>query len=131
MIDYLLFNKKNEMVICWKIQWCTENQTWDMVILICNKYFILCSIALIYVKIEIWKTTLKLLYMIDYLLFNNKKWDGYLLKNSMMYSKPNLRYGQFKIQQVLYIVLYSSNTCKNRNLENYFKIVVHDWLFVI
>ena len=64
-----------------------------------------------------WKTTLKLLYMIDYLLFNNKKWDGYLLKNSMMYSKPNLRYGQFKIQQVLYIVFYSSNTCKNRNLE--------------
>jgi len=69
--------------------------------------------------------------MIDYLLFNNKKWDGYLLKNSMMYSKPNLRYGHFKMQQVLYIVFYSSNACKNGNIENYFKIVVHDWLFVV
>ena len=43
-----------------------------------------------------------------------------------MYSKPNLRYGHFKNEQVLYIVFYSANACKNRNLENYFKIVVHD-----
>ena len=43
-----------------------------------------------------------------------------------MYSNPMLRYEYFKMQQVLYIVFYSSNTCKNRNLENYFKIVVHD-----
>ena len=48
-----------------------------------------------------------------------------------MYSKPKLRYGHFKMQQVLYIVFYTSNTCKNRNLKNYFKIVLHDLLFVV
>ena len=69
-----------------------------------------------HVKMEIQKTTLKLLYMRDV----------NLLKNSIMYSKLKLRYGHFKMQQVLYIVFYGSNTCKNRNLKNYFKIVVHD-----
>ena len=43
-----------------------------------------------------------------------------------MYNKPKLRYGHFKMQQVLYIVFYNFNTCKNRNLENYFKINEHD-----
>ena len=119
------------MLTCWKIQLCTVNQSWDMDILKCSKYCILCSIAVIHVKIEIWKHTLKLKCMIDYLLFNNNKWDVNLFKNSIMYSKQKLRYGHFKMQQVLYIVLYSSNTCKNRNLVNYFKIVVHDWLFVV
>ena len=75
------------------------------------------------------KSTLKLLYMIDYLLFNETKWVVNLLKNSIMYSTIKLRYGHFKTQQVLYIVFYSSNTCKNRNLVNYFKIVVHYLLF--
>ena len=89
-------------------------------------YCILCCIALIHVKIEIWKTTFKLMYMIDYLLFNNTKWDVYLLKKSIMYSKPKLRYGHFKMQQVLYTVCYSSNICKNVNFENSLKIVVHD-----
>ena len=69
--------------------------------------------------------------MIDYLLFYNTKWDVNLLKNSIMYSKPKLRYGHYKMQQVLYIVLYSSNKCKNRNFENSLKIVVPDWLFVV
>ena len=69
--------------------------------------------------------------MIDYLLFNNKNWDVNLLKNNIMYGQQKLRYGNFKLQQVLYIVFYSSNTCKNQNLENCFKIVVHDWLFVV
>ena len=97
----------------------------------CDKYCKLCSIALIHVKMEIWKTTLKLLYMIHYLLFNNTKWDVNMLKNSIMYSKLKLRYGHFKVEQVLYIVFYHSNTCKKGNLKNYFKIVVHDWLFVV
>ena len=70
----------------------------------CNKYCILGCISLIHVKIEILKTTLKLLYMTDYLLFNNTKADVNLLKNSIMYSKINLRYGHLKMQQVLYIV---------------------------
>ena len=64
--------------------------------------------------------------MIDYLLFDNTNRVVNLLKNSIKYSKPKLRYGHFKMQQVLYIVFYSSNTCKNLNLKNYFKIVVHD-----
>ena len=102
-----------------------------MDILKCNKYCILCSIALIHVKIEILKTTLNYLYMINYLLFNDTKWDVNLLKNSIMYSTIKIRYGHFKMQQVLYIVFYSSNTCKNRTLKNYFKINVTDWLFVV
>jgi len=64
--------------------------------------------------------------MIDYLLFNNKKGDVNFLKNSIMYGKQNLTYGHLKMQQVRYIVFYSSNVCKNRNLVNYFKTVVHD-----
>ena len=39
----------------------------------CIRYCILCSIDLMHVKMEFSKTTLKLLYMIDYLLFNNTK----------------------------------------------------------
>ena len=74
------------MLTCWKIQLCIVKQSWDMDILKCNKYCILCSIALIHVKIEIEKTTLKLLYMIDYLLFNNTKWDVNLFKNAIMYT---------------------------------------------
>ena len=50
--------------------------------------------------------------MIDYLLFNNTKRDVNFCQNSIMYSKPNLKYGHFKMEQVLYIVFYSSNTCK-------------------
>ena len=119
------------MLTGWKNQLCTHNQSCDMDILKCKKYCILCSIVLIHVKIEFLKTTLKLLYMIDYLLFNKTKWDVNFCQNSIMYSKLNLKYGHVKMQQVLYIVFYSSNTCKNRNLENYFKIVVHDWLFVV
>ena len=122
---------QNQMLTCWKIQLCTHNQSWEIDILKCNKYCILCSIALIHVKIEILKVTFKLLYMIEYLLFNNTKWDVYLLKNSIMYSKQKLKYGHFKMQQVLYFVFYSSNTCKNWNFENSLKIAVQDWLFVV
>ena len=121
----------NEMLTCWKIQLCTVNQSWRMDILKWNKYCIFCSKALIYVKIVIWKTILKLMYMIDYLLLNNTKWDVNLLKNSIMYSKPKLRYGHFKMPQVLYTVFYRSNTCKNRNFENSLKIAILDWLFVV
>ena len=39
--------KLNEILTCWKIQLCKHNQSWDMDILKCNKYCILCSIALI------------------------------------------------------------------------------------
>ena len=113
------------MLTCVKIQLCTVNQSCEMDILKCNKYCILCSIALIHVKIEILKTTLKLLYMIDYLLFNHTKWDVNLRQNSIMYCKPKMRYGHLKMQQVLYIVICSSNTCKNGNLKNYYEINVH------
>ena len=37
------------------------------------------------VKIKISKTTLKLLYIIDYFLFNETKLDIDLLKNSVLY----------------------------------------------
>ena len=51
-----------------------------------NSYSILCSIALLYVKIKIEKTPFKFLYIIDYLLFNHTKWDINLFKNSNMYT---------------------------------------------
>ena len=54
--------------------------------------------------------------MIDHLLFNNKKLDVNLLKNSIMYSTLKMRYGHFKMPQVLYIVFYNSDTCKNQIL---------------
>ena len=38
------------------------------------------------VKIKILKIAFKILYMIDYLLFNNTKRDVNLLKNLMMYT---------------------------------------------
>ena len=64
--------------------------------------------------------------MIDYLLFNNTKLDVNVLKNLIMYSKPKLGYGHFKMQHVLYTVFYNSNICKNKNFENSLKIAVHD-----
>ena len=121
----------NERLTCGKIQLCTHNQRWDLDILKSDCYCLLCFIALIHVKIKILKDTWKLKYMIDYLLFNNTKWDVNLLKNSIMYSKPKLRYGHFKMQQVLYTVYYNSNICINRNFQNSLKIAVHDWLFVV
>ena len=121
----------NEILICWKIQLCTHNQNWLMDVLNCSSNCILCCIAPLYVKIKIYKTTIQVVYIIDYLLFNHTKGDINLLKNSIMYSKPNLWYRHFKMQQVLYIVFYSSNTCKKRNLKSYFKIDVRDWLFVV
>ena len=42
-----------------KIQLCTYKKSSDMDNLISNKYYILCSIALMHVKIYIWKTALK------------------------------------------------------------------------
>ena len=78
-----------------------------------------------HVKIKIYKTALKLLYIIDYLLFNSTKWDINLWKNSITYAQPTLTYGHFKVRLLLLIVFYSSNTCKNQNLKNSFKIVVH------
>ena len=73
------------MLTCWQIQLCTHNQSGGMDILKCNKYCILCFITLMHVKMEFLKTTLKLLYMIDYFWFNNTKWDVNLPKNSIMY----------------------------------------------
>ena len=86
IIDYLLFNhtKWNNNLL--KIQLCTHNQRWDMDILNCNSYCILCSVAPLHLKIKILKTTLNFLYIIDYLLFNNTKWDNNLLKNSIMHT---------------------------------------------
>ena len=69
--------------------------------------------------------------MIDYLLFNNTQLVVNSFKTLSMYTKPMSRYGHFKMQQVLYILFYSSNTCKNQNLNNYFKFVVHHLLFVV
>ena len=86
IIDYLLFNNTKWGINLWKIQLCTLNQSWDMDILKSYCYCILCSIALMQLKIKIWKTALKLLYIIDYLLFNNAKSDINLWKNSIMYT---------------------------------------------
>ena len=65
----------NEILTCGKSQLCTHKQSWDMDILNSKKCCILCSIALMHVKIKIWNTALKLLCIIDYLLFNHTKWD--------------------------------------------------------
>ena len=74
------------MLTCWKIQLCTHNQRWDMDILKSDCYCLLSFIALIHVKIVIWKMILKSMHMIDYLLFNDTKWDVNLLKNSITYT---------------------------------------------
>ena len=68
------------------MQLCTHNKSWDVDSLNSNKYGIMCSIAVMHVKIKVWKTALKLLYIIDYLLFNNSKSDFNSLKNSIMYT---------------------------------------------
>ena len=57
-----------------------------MDILKLKKNCVLCSMAIIHVKIEFLKITLKLLYIIDYLLFNNTKEDVNLFKNPIMYT---------------------------------------------
>ena len=44
------------MFTCGKSQLTTHNQSWDMDILNSNKYCILCSIAVIHVKIKFKKT---------------------------------------------------------------------------
>ena len=49
-----------------------------MKILSSNTYSIFCCIAILHVKI---KTTLKLLYIIDYLLFKHTLYDINLMKN--------------------------------------------------
>ena len=51
-----------------------------------NSYSILCSIALLYVKMKIEKPTFEFLYIIDYLLFNPIKLNINMLKNSIMYT---------------------------------------------
>ena len=63
------------MLTCWKTQPCKDNQSWDMNILKSNSYCILSSIALLHVKMKITKTTLKLMYINFYLLFNHTKSD--------------------------------------------------------
>ena len=52
----------NEILTCGKFQLCTHNQSWDMYILNFNKYFILCSIALLHLKIKNLKKLLKNCY---------------------------------------------------------------------
>ena len=85
------------MCTCEKFQLITHNQSWDMDILNSNKYCILRSISLMHVKIKIWKTALKLLYIIDYLFLmtlneiltcgkillctHNQRWDIQILKS--------------------------------------------------
>ena len=61
----------NEIITCGKIQIYTDKQSWDMDILILT----VTVYCVLYVKIKIQKTTLKLLYMIDYMLFDYTKWD--------------------------------------------------------
>ena len=88
-----------------------------MDILNSNSYCIWCTIAVMLVKTKFKKTTLKLLYISDYLLSNHTKSHIKFLKNSNMYRKTMLRYGRFKFLQLLYIVFYSYNECKNQNLK--------------
>jgi len=59
-----------KILTCRKIQLCTHNQSLGMDILNSNKYCILCSLALIHVKINIWKIALKLLYIIALIPLN-------------------------------------------------------------
>ena len=49
----------NEIITTGKSQLYTHKPSLDMVVLNSNKYCILCSIALIHVKLNIWKTALK------------------------------------------------------------------------
>ena len=63
----------NETITCGKFQLCTHNKSSDMDILKSDCYCILCSIAVMHVKMKILKTVFRLLYSIDYLLFNNPK----------------------------------------------------------
>ena len=63
----------NEIFNCGESQLCTHNQSLDIVVLNFNDDCIFWSIALMHVKIKISKTALKLLYIIDYLLFNHYK----------------------------------------------------------
>jgi len=55
--------------------------------------------------------------MIDYLLFSHSKWNVNLGKNSIMYILLKLRCAHFKNKQIVYILFYSSNTCKNRKIK--------------
>ena len=76
----------NETITCGKSQLCTHNKSSDMDILKYDCYCIMCSIALMHVKMKIWKTVFKLFYSFDYLLFNYTKWDIHLRKISIMYT---------------------------------------------
>jgi len=68
--------------------------------------------------------------VVKYWLFDTK-WNINLWENSIMCTSPKLRYGHFKVWQLLYILFYCCNACKNQNLKNCFKIVVYHWLFVV
>ena len=61
IIAYLLFNNNKCTLTCGKSKLCKHNQSLDMDILKSNKYCILCSIALMHVKIKIYKTPFTLL----------------------------------------------------------------------
>ena len=50
----------NKIFTCGKIQLCTHNQSWDMDIVNSNSDSILCSIALLHVKIKIKKKNIKI-----------------------------------------------------------------------
>ena len=79
---------------CWKFQTCTAKKVeiWTFQILTISY----CSIALLHVKNKITQTTLKLLYIFHYFLFNHNKVDINLLKISMMYSWEKLMHRHFK-----------------------------------
>ena len=106
----------NEILTCEKIQLCTHNQSWDKHILKCKKYCILCYIVLIHVKIEFLKTTSKLLYMIDYLWFNNT--IKILTCWKILLCTPNQNTDMHILKcNKYYIVFYISNACNNFNFK--------------
>jgi len=83
---------------CRKIQSCTHNQCWDMHILNYNSYCVLYTFySSIACKNQNLKNFFRLLHIIDYLLLNQPKLDGNLLKMSIMYTIPMLRYEHFKL----------------------------------
>ena len=119
------------MLTCWKIELCTVNQSWDMDILKCNKYCILCSIGLIHIKTEIYKITLKLLYMIEYLLSNETKWDVNMLKFQLFTHNQSWDMDILKCNKLCILCSIALIHVKIKIWKNCYKIVVHHWLFVV
>jgi len=63
------FDHFNQMFISSKVHSCTHSQIEDIDILNALNYYIVTYYALLHVKLQIQKKSVKLLYILDYLLF--------------------------------------------------------------